>query len=211
MAAKDDAVARSRVASPATHAGGNEALDAQKPHRSRRKRAVRAKTINVKRMTRRELAIGELLYPRDEHADVVRPKTRGDCQDAPRPCPFLSCTHHLYLDVSARTGAIKLNYPDLEPWELEHSCALDVADLGGQRLERVGELTNLTRERVRQIEVNALAKLVSSAGGEALRDYGSEGDGQPRKRRLPVVASVPRSGVRLVNDDGDDDDEDAVG
>jgi len=167
MAAKQDASARTR--SSKKRAGSPE-HDQPKPHRSRRKRAVRARSISVKRMTRKELELGEILYPRDEHADVVRPQTRGDCADAPRPCPYVSCKHHLYLDVSPRTGAIKLNYPDLEPWELEDTCALDVADAGSQRLERVGELTNLTRERVRQIEVKALVKLGRSRGGAALRD-----------------------------------------
>jgi DNA-directed RNA polymerase sigma subunit (sigma70/sigma32) len=70
----------------------------------------------------------------------------------------------LYLDVSPKTGAIKLNFPDLEVWELEVSCALDVADMGGITLEDVGVIMNLTRERIRQLELKALARL------EALRD-----------------------------------------
>ena len=83
--------------------------------RSRRKRAVRARTISVKRMTKRELEIGRLLYP---ETDYYKPKTRAECVEGPRPCPYVSCKHHLFLDVSARTGAIKLNFPDLEVWEM---------------------------------------------------------------------------------------------
>src|SRR5262245_9335478 len=83
--------------------------------RSRRKRAVRARTISVKRMTKRELELGRLLYP---EMAVDKPKTRADCVNGERPCPFVSCKHHLYLDVSAKTGAIKLNFPDLEVWEM---------------------------------------------------------------------------------------------
>jgi hypothetical protein len=67
--------------------------------------------------------------------------------------------HHLYLDVSARTGAIKLNFPDLEVWEMTETCALDVADRGGTTLEEVGAIMNLTRERIRQVEVRGLLKL----------------------------------------------------
>src|SRR3977135_1711586 len=66
--------------------------------RSRRKRAVRARTISVKRMTKRELELGRLLYPDMDEAE--RPKSRADCVEGARPCPFVSCTHHLYLDVS---------------------------------------------------------------------------------------------------------------
>jgi hypothetical protein len=72
---------------------------------------------------------------------------------------FLSCKHHLYLDVNPATGSIKVNFPDLDPWELEDSCALDVADRGGITLEEVGLVMNLTRERIRQLETRALLKL----------------------------------------------------
>lgn len=153
--------------------------------RSRRKREVRARTVSVKRMTKREIWLGQQLYPEDEHADVERPKTRGDCIDGPRPCPFVACRHHLYLDVSAKTGAIKLNFPDLEVDELTASCALDVADRQGTTLEGVGAIMNLTRERIRQVEVRALAQLKAAEDMFILRDFVEEG---PKgKRRLPLL------------------------
>ena len=102
--------------------------------------------------------------------NVVRPLTRRECADGPRPCPFVACRHHLYLDVAPETGTIKLNFPELEVWELTHSCALDVADAGGLELERTGALLNVTRERVRQIEAVALAKLSAVNDVRALRD-----------------------------------------
>ncbi len=151
--------------------------------RSRRKRAIRAKTISVKRMTKRELELGRLLYP--ELEDIEHPRTRADCVDGARPCPFVSCKHHLYLDVSARTGAIKVNFPDLEAWEMSETCALDVADRGGTTLEEVGAIMNLTRERIRQVEVKGLAKLAALRDMMALRDYVDEGP--MGKRRLPVI------------------------
>ena len=76
-----------------------------------------------------------------------------------RPCPWVACKHHLYLDVNPETGSIKINFPDLEPWELPDTCALDVAERGGITLEEVGEIMNLTRERIRQVEVRGLLKL----------------------------------------------------
>jgi hypothetical protein len=153
--------------------------------RSRRKREVRARTISVKRMTKRELEIGRMLYP---ESDYQKPQTRAECAEGARPCPYVSCKHHLFLDVSARTGAIKLNFPDLEVWDMNESCALDVADRGGTTLEDVGAIMNLTRERIRQVEVKALAKLQALRDMEALRDYVDEGP--VGKRRLPVIAVV---------------------
>jgi hypothetical protein len=153
--------------------------------RSRRKRAIRARTISVKRMTKRELELGRLLYPEGE--DAQRPDAREDCAAGARPCPFVSCKHHLYLDVSARTGAIKLNFPDLDVWEMSETCALDVADRGGTTLEEVGAIMNLTRERIRQVEVKGLAKLAALRDMLALRDYVDEGP--MGKRRLPVLTA----------------------
>jgi hypothetical protein len=158
--------------------------------RSRRKRAVRARTISVKRMTKRELEIGRLLYPEDDHQ---KPRQRSACAEGARPCPYVSCKHHLYVDVSPRTGAIKLNFPDLEVWEMGDSCALDVADRGGTTLEDVGAIMNLTRERIRQVEVKALAKLEALRDMMALRDFVDEGP--VGKRRLPVLSKAELQGI----------------
>jgi len=171
--------------------------------RSRRKRDVRARTISVKRMTKRELELGRLLYPDVE--DVQKPRTRAECIGSERPCPFVSCKHHLYLDVSARTGAIKLNFPDLEVWEMTETCALDVADRGGTTLEEVGAIMNLTRERIRQVEVKGLAKLQALKDMNALRDYVDEGP--VGKRRLPVLTKNEdeEEEEREADDDGEND------
>ena len=166
--------------------------------RSRRKRDVRARTISVKRMTKRELELGRMLYP---ESPVDKPMTRAECAQGERPCPFVSCKHHLYLDVAAKTGAIKLNFPDLEVWEMTETCALDVADRGGTTLEEVGAIMNLTRERIRQVEVKGLAKLEALKDMSALRDYVDEGP--VGKRRLPVLTRPE------VVEDEEDEDEDA--
>lgn len=171
--------------------------------RSRRKRAVRARTISVKRMTKRELEIGRALYP---ETNYWKPGSREECLDGPRPCPFVSCKHHLYIDVSPRTGAIKLNFPDLEVWEMGESCALDVADRGGTTLEDVGAIMNLTRERIRQVEVKALAKLEALRDMEALRDYVDEGP--LGKRRLPRLTRAELEAMDHDDEPAAEEDDD---
>jgi hypothetical protein len=136
------------------------------PGRRRRRRRVRARTIAVKRLTKEQLRIGRLLYP---ETDYWKPRTREECTCFERPCPYVSCKHHLFLDVNPLTGSIKLNFPDLEVWEMEETCALDVADRGGITLEEVGEIMNLTRERIRQVELRGLEKLRD--GGNTLKEY----------------------------------------
>lgn len=184
----------------------SEGAITREQRRSRRKRAVRARTISVKRMTKRELEIGRMLYP---EVDYWKPRTRGECADGPRPCPYVSCQHHLYIDVSPRTGAIKLNFPDLEVWEMGESCALDVADRGGTTLEDVGAIMNLTRERIRQVEVKALAKLEALRDMSDLKDFVDEGP--VGKRRLPRLSKADLEGIDgdVAEDAPDDEWEEA--
>ena len=75
-----------------------------------------------------------------------------------RPCPWVACKWHLYLDVEAN-GTIVFNFPEKEPWELRFCCAADLSEYGGLTLEALGEVITLTRERVRQIETRALSAL----------------------------------------------------
>jgi hypothetical protein len=140
------------------------------PPTSRRTRGARSRSIRIARASHREARIA-LEQAEALEREMDRPVTRAECAEGPRPCPHVSCRHHLYLDVNPSTGTIKLNFPDLEVWELAFSCALDVADLGGTAIELVSELMNVTRERVRQIEMQALARLAVVADTHALRDF----------------------------------------
>ncbi|MFH1811357.1 MAG: sigma factor-like helix-turn-helix DNA-binding protein [Pseudomonadota bacterium] len=123
--------------------------------KSKRQRARTMSRKEMARERRRALARGETF----EVVNYDRPRTRDECRTGVRPCLFVSCRHHLYLDVNPITGSVKLNFPDKEVWELEETCALDVADRGGITLEEVGVIMNLTRERIRQVEVLGLSKL----------------------------------------------------
>ncbi len=139
------------------------------PERKRpgKKGRRRSRTIATRRLSREELELAEELST----VEVDRPVMRDVCASAVRPCPYVSCKHHLYLDVNPDTGSIKLNFPDLEVWEMRETCALDVADRGGITLEEVGEILNLTRERIRQVEVKGLQKLRATAESLGLKDF----------------------------------------
>lgn len=132
----------------------------------------RSKTMSRKEIARdlrRQRALGLLdpeLQATIQEIEQSRPRSRADCAQGERPCMFISCKHHLYLDVNPETGSIKLNFPDKEIWELDETCALDVADRGGITLEEVGTIMNLTRERIRQVETRGLLKLRTIAEDE---------------------------------------------
>lgn len=96
-----------------------------------------------------------------------RPKTRGECVDGPRPCPWASCKYHLALDVKDN-GLVRITFPGKEIDELKETCALDVADRVKPRelsLEQVGELVNVTSERV-HVMVRAFEERVRAMLGD---------------------------------------------
>lgn len=136
---------------------------------SKRKPRPASKTISIKRLSLEELRIGALLYP---ERDYWRPLTRGDCAQVSRPCPYVSCRHHLFLEVRERSGGLRLTEPDREVWEVEKSCSLDRAAQGPAEASEVARLLNLTPERVRQIELRALEKLRAAGdrGEQALAE-----------------------------------------
>jgi hypothetical protein len=90
------------------------------------------------------------------------PKTRTECRGAPRPCPYVSCRHHLWLRLQeeqpgnpqrGRQGATTLRPSTMD------SCSLDVAERGRATYEEIGAMLGVHRTRVQQIEAAAVAKL----------------------------------------------------
>lgn len=107
--------------------------------------------------------------------DVVSiPKTRGDCADGPRPCPHVTCKHHIHTDIGTLLPA-------------GESCTLDVADRGGVSLDEVADILHFaSRESVRLIEARALnkAKRSKSKAMAALREHVEDGVLEPTNRHL---------------------------
>jgi hypothetical protein len=117
-----------------------------------------------------------------------RPKTRGECepwsQDERlsyemtgesarcygfRPCPFVSCKHHLLIDV-AHPGRLVKTSPFDDQSDADGSvvagvlmsqaqtCSLDVADEGESAPRAIGRLVNTSRQMVERIIDRSVAK-----------------------------------------------------
>ncbi len=123
--------------------------------RSKRKGA-RPKTRLAKRLSKEERRQSLLLEPW-MHEDL--PKTRAECKYGERPCPYVRCRYHLALEVKPN-GSLSENFHEIV--EMKETCVLDVAERGENTLEYIGECMNITRERVRQLETDALQKLRES-------------------------------------------------
>lgn len=143
--------------------------------------------------------------PADVPAHEERPKTRGECSDGPRPCPWISCRYNLYLEVTRR-GIIQFTRDeiDIDQFPAANSCALDVANRGGMALEKVAAILGLTRERVRQVAMDGLEKVRRSV---ALREYARE-DGFDVAHDIDWAEVSSDASVEEPADDPADPDDD---
>jgi hypothetical protein len=117
----------------------------------------------------RELSGAEIAFrPVSEaiHAEYEadRPQTRADCLkggiNEARPCPFVSCRHHMFLDVN-EDGAVKQNWGNLDLWDprIPSTCSLDLADEQAAKgpkapprdFVEIGRLLNLTGTGAKKI------------------------------------------------------------
>jgi hypothetical protein len=129
----------------------------------------------------------------DELILLARPKVRADCKEGHRPCPWISCRHHLADATVNERGRLHLMVlgphdtlgleatPDAVDDFVEaaaeavvsmpDTCSLDVVDreAGGTTLEIVGNALSVTRERIRQLEKKSIQHLRPNAR-RALRE-----------------------------------------
>lgn len=132
-----------------------------------------------------------------DELDELRPKIRADCLpggiNEMRPCPWYGCKYHLGLDINEETGSMAVRNLD----DMVHTCDLDVAEIGGVpgsgrgtgiTLEEAGEIMDLTRERMRQLEVKGMImiKPIASAHGLAPDDHGRPS--VIRRKKVSVTA-----------------------
>ena len=171
---------------------------------------ARKRTDRVERASKRLRLQWAYDVARLGHDDYERPQTRGDCLpggcNGARPCPWVSCVHHLATDVHPTTGSVTWRWGDdaddldSAAWRGD-TCALDVADRGGLSLDAVGHAMNLTRERTRQLETLALTQLraaLIASGMTAAEAAGVLADAVQRGGNAPTVTEETAQGLRAV-------------
>lgn len=156
---------------------------AERTRRKRRRRTTPRSRTTPRDELRRHF---EPLSDSDQQALTARPRTVADCPES-GPCPWVACKYHVYLDVT-EAGSIKINFPNRDPLDIAEPCVLRIARTGGVTLEETAQRVNLTRERVRQIEVFAIRQLKRrcviepDAGGTRIGE-GNRWTSKPRGER----------------------------
>lgn len=93
------------------------------------------------------------------------PVNRGECDEQSRPCPFVTCKHHLLVEVSSN-GKLSKRFEFDEADEdsiaealqaMPETCVLDAA---GSELsyKEIGAIMNLNHVYVYQVATGALLK-----------------------------------------------------
>jgi hypothetical protein len=87
------------------------------------------------------------------------PETRGECEKACRPCPWIECRYHLAIDQTNERwgGAVTQLAPDFD-WS-RPSCALDVAEDGAKSAMEVAALMGLPERVIKRVTKRAIRKL----------------------------------------------------
>lgn len=115
----------------------------------------------------------------------------------------MSCRHNLALDVKEK-GSLTINFPDQDEFiPPKHSCALDVADVGGASLDDVAIALNVTRERIRQIQNAALIKILGDPG--LLKEFVERID--PNSRDRILTQSSYHRGMQKEEPEEEEEDE----
>lgn len=96
-------------------------------------------------LRRKKESAGPLM---DRFFPEQRPRTRADCKDGARPCPWIGCRHHLLNDEHDDVPARVLSLPVIG----EHSCVLDVVEEGRELTPT--EIGRLIKRRPEEVSAN---------------------------------------------------------
>lgn len=129
-------------------------------------KTLRARQL-LRERCRRKLA-GKKTPPLPQHR---RPKTRADCDNVPRPCPYVGCRYHLFLEVTGN-GSIQFPHGDgLDALEaLPVSCALDAAEQGERNVQGVARAIGVSDYWSGVTITRALESLSESPAAQQLRE-----------------------------------------
>jgi hypothetical protein len=133
--------------------------------------------VNGKMLARERAFVDATARILAEYEDQ-RPVVRADCQSGGvnehRPCPWMSCKHHMAINVNPDNGSLQFVWPGVELHEMPATCALDVADEQEERnvpqdFVALGRLLNMddtgSRKQVLRYEDKLRAGVIAAGIG----------------------------------------------
>jgi hypothetical protein len=165
----------------------------------------RARTINVGKFSKRQKQAAHTRSFWDVELDRERPKLRAECMAGPsaaRPCPFVSCRHHMALTVDLERGSIKENFPDLEIVakpdgdglmlleQMHGTCSLDIADKHDDGTQGVGGLIAL-------YQISTSGKPMGQTPGMTIEEVGTANNVSVERIRQLGSAALQEMRVKL--------------
>lgn len=124
------------------------------------------------------------LFTHERPWDEQRPRTRADCIGRPRPCPWVSCKHHLLVDVTP-AGGIVVNAP-----------AISEVERGRNRLP-VFKRNELSRCEVDEVVLEELDRAERQGWPTCALDVVEE-NGPITLERVATILCITREGVRQL-------------
>lgn len=121
----------------------------------------------IRKRSKRLRVVSPLQLPPDweirSRKEPGAPRTRADCANVPRPCPYLDCTRsHLWVSLEEEQAgnpqAGKRGQAHFKPSTMQ-TCARDVAERGPASFNQIGDYLGIDSTRARQIAAGALVKL----------------------------------------------------
>lgn len=97
------------------------------------------------------------------------PRTRGECEAGPRPCPWTECRYHL----GPPNGLVESGYWSATGYRRLYAqrrsaetCSLDLADRGGMAPAEIADELGVSRQRVLQIIDSIALQLLDECAEE---------------------------------------------
>ena len=157
------------------------------------------KTEQEKPIAERIAALDAEIEQECARLGISKPRTRGECEDGVRPCPWVRCRYHL-LDVDPDSKSGRPTNTWVDPHEMPETCALDIAQKENH-LDEIGVFLGVTKERVRQLEFFSLEKLSKRKCAKDAADCTTHMDSDYIKRNPNLMIGYYAQKVRKAHND----------
>jgi hypothetical protein len=119
---------------------------------------------------------------------IPRPRTRGECRNGERPCPWAACEHHLLIDRGERTGTARRGAANTSP-----GMALNLPRARGGRRQR---LASAAAAELVRVWIDDAVEVLWGMPDSCELDVAERGEASPREVQQHTGRSA--AGARAI-------------